>query len=134
VKPAASVELRYWRFWALGGLALALVILVLSLMPAEQLPEVRISDKVEHILAYVALAFWFGSICARRRFVWIALMLIGYGLLVELLQGGMGWGRQADLYDLIADAAGIAAGLLLAMTPLGGWARWLESWQRQLTR
>jgi VanZ family protein len=119
--------LRYWRLWMMCGLFLALVITWLSLMPVEQLPEVKLSDKVEHILAYVALAFWFGSLTTRRNLGWVAVILMGYGVLIELLQEWMQWGRQGDVYDLGADVLGIAAGLLLVLTPLGRWARWLES-------
>jgi VanZ family protein len=131
VKARVLPGLRYWRFWVLGGLGLAAVITVLSLMPAHHLPEAGLSDKVEHILAYVALAFWFGGITARRSYGWLASILIVYGVLIELLQAWMGWGRHADLYDVVADAAGIATGLLLALTPAGRWASWLESMQRQ---
>jgi VanZ family protein len=131
VKLALLPELRYRSFWILGGVCLALVITYLSLAPGDQLPEVRLWDKFEHVLAYVALAMWFGGITVRRGHLWVALALIGYGVLIELLQGWMGLGRQAELYDLGADAAGIIAGLLLALTPVGRWAVWLESLQRQ---
>jgi VanZ family protein len=131
VKARVLPGLRYWRFWLLGGLGLAAVITALSLMPAQHLPEAGLSDKAGHILAYVALAFWFGGITARRSYGWLALILIVYGVLIELLQAWMGWGRHAELYDIAADAAGIATGLLLALTPVGRWASWLESMQRQ---
>jgi VanZ family protein len=131
VKPMVLPGLRYWRFWVLGGFGLAAVITALSLMPAQQLPEAGVSDKVGHILAYVSLAFWFGGITARRSYGWLALVLIVYGVLIELLQALMGWGRHADIYDIGADVAGIATGLLLALTPAGRWASWLESMRRQ---
>lgn len=131
MKPVVLPELRYGRLWILGGICLVIAIAVLSLMPGNQLPEVGLWDKFQHILAYVALAFWFGGITTRRCHAWIAAGLMAFGALIELLQGRMGWGRQADLFDLGANAAGIAAGLLLTLTPLGRWARWLESWQRQ---
>jgi VanZ family protein len=131
VTPAALPGLRYWRLWMLCGVGLVLVITWLSLAPLEQLPEVKMSDKLEHMLAYVALAFWFGSLTARRSLGWVALALMGYGALIELFQDGMQWGRQGDVRDLGANALGIAAGLLLVLTPLGRWARWLESQLRQ---
>jgi VanZ family protein len=132
VKPAVLPELHYSRVWLLGGFCLATGIAVLSLMPVEKLPEVRVWDKFQHILAYVALGFWFCSITTRRSHAWIAVGLLAYGVLIELLQGQMGMGRQADMFDLGANAAGIASGWLLALTPLGRWAHWLESWQRQI--
>jgi hypothetical protein len=131
VRPAVLPDLRHRWLWKLGGLCLALAVLVLSLLPVEQLPQVRVWDKFQHMLAYVALALWFGSITPRRRYAWIAAGLMAYGAFIELLQGWMEQGRHADLSDLGANATGIAAGLLLALTPLGRWAHWLESWQRQ---
>jgi len=131
VKPAVRPELRYGRLWMAGGVLLAAFITVLSLLPGDQLPQVRIWDKFQHILAYVALAFWFGSIVVRRRYLLLVVALMCFGVCIELLQGQMGWGRQADLFDLGANATGIAVGMLLALTPLGRWALWIESWQRQ---
>ncbi len=124
-------ELRFRRFWMLSGISIALLIATLSLLPSSELPDVKFSDKYQHALAFLLLAFWFGSIVVRRDFFWIALALLGFGALIELVQGWMGLGRQADLLDLRADAIGIALGLLLALTPAGGWARWLESGLRK---
>ena len=131
MKPAVLPGLRYGQWWMLGGFFLALAILALSILPGEQLPDVKLWDKFQHILAYVALALWFGGITPRRSHGWVAGGLMAYGILIEFLQGWMQQGRQADLFDLGANATGIAAGLLLALTPLGRWAQWLESWQRQ---
>jgi VanZ family protein len=131
VKPVVLPELRYGRLWMLGGICLLIGITLLSLMPGEQLPTVRVWDKLLHILAYVALAFWFASITVRRSHAWVATGLMVYGVLIELTQGQMSLGRQADLFDLGANAVGIAGGLLIALTPLGRWASWLESRQRQ---
>ncbi len=39
-------------------------------------------------------------------------------------------GRTADVYDMAANAAGVAAGLLLAALLTGGWAQRIESWLR----
>ncbi|MEO8314882.1 MAG: VanZ family protein [Pseudomonadota bacterium] len=134
MQPIVRPDLRFPRFWLLGGLTMVLIITFLSLMPGDKLPDAHLSDKVEHILAYVALALWFGGIMTRSSYLLIVLALLAFGVLIELLQGGMGWGRQADLLDLGADAVGIAAGLLLALTPVGRWARWLESLQHQIAR
>ena len=55
----------------------------------------------------------------RRDILWLALGLVAFGGLIELLQGWMSLGREADIKDLVADALGIATGLLLAVSPLG---------------
>jgi len=126
VKPIVLPELRYRRLWLLSGLAIALCIAAVCLVPSRNLPTVNVSDKIEHALAFALLAFWFGSIVVRHDFLWLALSLLAFGALIELIQGWMGWGREADLLDLRADAIGIILGMLLAVTPLGRWARWLE--------
>ena len=48
------------------------------------------------------------------------------GVLVEVLQGMMQLGRQADIYDVYADIVGISGAVLLALTPLGRWPNWVE--------
>lgn len=131
MQPLVRPDLRLVRFWMTAGLGLVLVITYLSLMPNDRLPEPGFSDKVNHILAYVALALWFGGILPRRSYLKLVLALMAYGVLIEVLQWWMAWGREGELLDVGADAAGIAAGLLLAATPLGRWASWLESLSRQ---
>lgn len=109
------------------GIAMLLVILVVCLMPSQELPKTGLSDKAEHMLAFAAVAFWFGSIVARYDLAWLALLLVAFGGLIEISQESMGWGRSGDWRDLAADTLGIAIGMGLALTPLGRWARWLEA-------
>jgi VanZ family protein len=123
--------LRYPRFWMLCGFGIVFGILSLCLLPSDDVPQVNVSDKLEHVAAFVLLAFWFGSIVSRRAYLRLALALVAYGALIEVLQGTMHLGREPELLDIVADAAGIMPGLLLALTPLGRWAFWLESLQRQ---
>ncbi len=118
--------LRYRRLWLAGGIAMLLVITVVCLLPMKELPSTGMSDKTEHFLAFGALAFWFGSIVVRRDLPWVALAAIAFGGMIELAQSSMGLGRQGDLLDLTADTIGVVIGVLLALTPLGRWARWFE--------
>jgi hypothetical protein len=70
---------------------------------------------VEQVLAVVAaLSFW----PARRRDLWVTLGLLAFGAFIEVVQAQIP-GRAGEWPDLLADATGIAAGLLL----LGG-LRW----------
>jgi len=127
LKPVVLPELRYRRFWFGVGIAIAVVVAVVCLIPGGKLPDVGLtSDKIEHFVAFAMLAFWFGSILVRRDLFWLALALVAFGGLIELAQGAMRWRRDADVHDLAADALGVAAGISLALTPLGRWARWLE--------
>lgn len=127
MKPVVLPELRYRRLWFGVGIAIAVAILVVCLVPGGRLPDVRVSDKTEHLVAFMMLAFWFGSIVVRRDLFWLVVALVAFGGLIELAQGAMRLGRQADVRDLVADTIGVLLGLALAMTPLGRWASWLEN-------
>jgi VanZ family protein len=118
--------LRYPRAWFLDGLLIATAITVASLLPAHDLPALGISDKLEHAVAYLLLAFWFASVMARRDYPYLVLALLAFGGGIEIAQGLMGLGREADLLDLAADGVGVLAGVALAATPLGCWAKVIE--------
>jgi len=126
MRQALLPSLRYPRAWFGAGLLIASAITVTSLLPARDLPALGISDKVEHAVAYLLLAFWFASVMARRDFVYLVLALLAFGGGIEIAQGLMGLGREADLLDLAADGVGIVAGVVLAATPLGRWAEVIE--------
>lgn len=126
MKPVLQQDLKYPRLWFLAGLLLAVVVAVLSLLPVASLPRIRIWDKIEHATAYVLLAFWFGSVIFRRDLPGLFIALLLFGALIELAQSAMGLGRQADWHDVLANGVGALAGVLLALTPLGQWAHWVE--------
>ena len=126
MKPVLLTTLRYPRAWLCLGLLMALFITVMSLLPANNLPSLGISDKIEHAAAYAVLAFWFASVMGRWDYLYLFLALLAFGGGIEIAQGLMGLGREADLLDLAADAAGSVVGLGLAATPLGRWARFIE--------
>lgn len=123
--------MRYPRAWFCLGLLLAAIITTLSLLPAQQLPQIGLSDKIRHAIAYLLLGFWFASVIARWDYVFVLLALIALGGGIEIAQGLMGLGRESDLRDFAANALGAAAGIGLAMTPLGRWVGVLE---QRLTR
>jgi VanZ family protein len=127
VKPVLRPALRLSRLWFCLGLLIAVLITIASLIPARDVPDLGVSDKFEHAFAYVLLAFWLASVIVRRDYLPLALLLLVFGGAIEVAQGLMRLGRHAELLDLLADGVGIVAGVLLAMTPLGHWADWLES-------
>ncbi len=73
-------------------------------------------DKANHLLAFVALTllaeagFWSAWTPAQRR-LRVALGLLAFGLFIEVVQAGIP-SRSAEAADLLADALGIALGLL----------------------
>ena len=123
-------RLPHARLWYTLGAVLTLVIVVLSLVPQKDLPQLRVSDKIEHATAFAALAVWFGGLLAQRHYVWLALALLALGGAIEIAQGLMGLGRMADARDLIADGWGIIFGLTLCALGLRHWAQRVERWWR----
>lgn len=104
---------RQWRFVLL---ALAVTVSFLALAPSLP-PSVGTGwDKLNHIIAFAALA-----VSACRGFsgsAWatvVALLaVLAFGVLIELLQL-LVEGRSAERGDLLADALGTGAGTLLAL-------------------
>ncbi|HKT73487.1 MAG TPA: VanZ family protein [Steroidobacteraceae bacterium] len=111
--------------WIIGWVLLATVIYT-GLEPARYVPNLHVSDKVEHATAYFAMCFWFGGLLERRRYPLLTVGLLALGAAIEVAQGWMGWGRTADFRDFIADAAGVAVGLGFLWAGFGGWAYRLE--------
>ncbi len=80
--------------------------------PIQALEQVPVSDKLEHMAGYAALAFLPALHEGRRRLVWMAIFAVAVGILIEFIQPS--FGRDFEIGDMVADAGGVAAGLLLA--------------------
>ncbi|MGE0113876.1 MAG: VanZ family protein [Steroidobacteraceae bacterium] len=120
-------DLRYGRIWLVLGWIAVTIALILNLMPGYELHGINLNDKLEHVMGYVLLTLWFCGIYPRARYWAIALAFLGMGVLVEILQGVMHWGRTADIHDVYADMVGIGVGLTLAALGLYRWPRWIEA-------
>ena len=97
------------------------LLIALCLLPGEDVPEVDVVgiDKVVHFLMFVVFSLlWWRHVTNRPI---VRLLLFGLLLAVgtEFLQGALNWGRIADPFDAVANAAGLAAGLAAAR-------RWLS--------
>ena len=125
------IALRYsWR-WQIAGFLLLVLVMIAALVPKlpfhELATQFRISDKVMHIVAFTFLAAWFSGQYEKRSYWRIALGLIAFGILIELVQSTVSY-RTAEWMDLIGDAAGIAIGLLIGVLGAGGWSMRVEEW------
>jgi VanZ family protein len=76
-------------------------------------------DKANHTLAFLALtlAGCLGFRGARRGTLWVLLGIFGLGCAIELVQLFVP-GRSCEWQDLLADSAGIALGLAVALAAL----------------
>ena len=118
-------ELRLAKFWFATAYLLLLALGILSLIPA---PDIGGSDKVAHFLAYAALSAWFSLLVEERKSLWLILFgLIGYGLLLELLQSFISY-RSGDMADAVANSFGVIAGLPFYFSPLRRMLREVDSW------
>ncbi len=116
----ALKPLRHPRAWlALWWLAVA-VVFVVCLVPAPDLPRTPPGfDKVEHVLAFFLLAASAVQLYRGRRALWrAAIGLLALGVAIELAQYAFTATRSMDPRDVLADAAGVAAGFAIALTPL----------------
>ncbi len=100
-----SLKLKY--FWRGSAITLLVLVLVASLLPPENIPSGN--DKVQHFVSYAVLASWWFLVFQKRYIkerVFIAISLVLFGGLVEILQGMTGY-RFADINDALANSMGI---------------------------
>ncbi|OMQ14744.1 hypothetical protein A7K94_0214420 [Modestobacter sp. VKM Ac-2676] len=98
---------------ARGAFAVAtLVSLAVLFAPASDVPSAPPGvDKVVHVLLFAVLAAS-GRWAGVRRGV-LAVLLVGYAAVSELLQSLPVLNRSTSVADLVADVAGVVLGLLV---------------------
>jgi VanZ family protein len=121
-----ALPLRYRAVWLGIGVVALVVGLGLALAPLAAPPRILGGDKGVHFLSMMLLTIWFLGICDTRMTAWVAILLAGYGIGVEILQGFTPY-RAADPYDVLADLGGVATGVLASVVGLRHWCRRLES-------
>lgn len=122
------------RLWKAAIALLVLAILAGSLLPMPRLATADGLDKLEHFLAYGALALLASGIVVPER-LWISMArCFALGVAVELLQGYVVTGRSADWADLVANALGVLAAWAAASGGRAGWARHVEAWLARRSR
>lgn len=112
-------------FWQIVWISWAVIIAVLSLIPGDQLPQIDwefISiDTLVHFIMYLVLAFSMGlstlkknlNLSKTKLYLLILTAGIGYGALIEILQGTLIYRRYFDLMDLLANSLGTIFGIIL---------------------
>ncbi len=99
----------------------ALAVLVLSIMPSNDLPEVEFHffDKIAHIGMYTVLSSLIYGYAVRKyttpsfKLAVICFLLAsGYGLLMEILQHCFFESRSFEFYDIISNIIGSLIGVV----------------------
>lgn len=98
-----------------------IVIFILTSIPAESVPSVGISDKLQHLLAYCVLAMLlYLTLVIQNKFpllksnaiTFSIIILFVYGVLDELHQLLIP-GRSGEVMDVVADVVGGIIGLII---------------------
>jgi VanZ family protein len=98
-----------------------IILFTATTIPGNQLPDIHLSDKIEHFSAFFVLAILLNLTMIYQRkslllFNYAALVTIiiclSYGAIDELHQMFIP-GRSADLRDWLADSAGVIIGVLI---------------------
>lgn len=120
--------LRFTGWWVTLGAALLALVIFLCLEPPDGGGASRINDKLAHFLAFFALSGWFAALVERRFYWLVALGMLSVGGLIEVAQSLMALGRSADVFDFVADAAGVGVGILINLPIRDSWFGRLERW------
>lgn len=103
--------------------------LSLANLSPPQIPG-KLGDKYNHLIAYAFLMLWFGQLYQHSR-AWfrIAILLILFGSLMELLQGVLPH-RWFDFNDALANTMGVIFGVLVLFVGGDGVLNTLAHWIR----
>lgn len=122
-------RLRFRRFWMLLGVLLVLATLYVCLRPVSGQPPTLLNlDKLQHFTAYLVLTAWFGALLDRRRYGWMTAFMLLLGGGIEVAQGAMQLGRDAELADMLANTLGIVAGIGVSLAGRDSWLARIERW------
>lgn len=113
VKP-----LRHRNAWLALWLFGVTVLVVVCLLPSPDLPNLHVSDKLEHAAAFALLAGSAVQLFERRALLMVAIGLLALGAGIEFAQALFTTTRAMEAADVVADTVGIVVGLSVALTPL----------------
>jgi len=86
------------------------VITFLSLNSLTSTPQINIphKDKIVHFIFYfVFVILWYKAFNSQNKYiVTIVVLAIIYGIVIEVLQHTLTKNRSADIFDVVANAAG----------------------------
>jgi VanZ family protein len=116
----------WWLWWAAGWVLLALTVNESLQRQVWKVAEVIAWDKANHFVGYFLLTTWFTGVARRNRYWVVGLLLIAFGGALEIAQGMMHEGRQADWLDFTANSLGVSAAVTAALLGLGNWMVWIE--------
>jgi len=127
------LQIAYPKLWRIASFAGMAIVLIGTLIPPDWLWSnepgnlLSVSDKWLHGITFAVLTLWFSGQYAPSAYWRIVLGLLAFGLLIEICQRATSY-RSAEMADMLANALGITAGMLVAITGAGGWSPSFENW------
>ncbi len=94
-------------------------VLIASLISMKNMPKIEVpgKDKTIHFIFYSVLTFlWYLALQKKYKnkalkYI-IALAVIIYGIIIEVLQGALTQNREMDFYDVMANSGGALLALI----------------------
>ena len=122
-----TLPLRYPRFWLGSSLVLLITVLALSAIRSPVQSAFSNTDKWTHLLAFTFLMIWFSGLFRFRLSALVAVGLLIYGILIEVLQTFVVY-RYSEPADVLFDLFGILIGWALSAAGLRHWCQTAEGW------
>ena len=97
------------------AVAWTLLIVALCSIPGDDIPEVTIwgYDKLGHFVMFAGFGWLWAWVAPKRALGWVLVAGIAFAVLTEVYQGLLPFDRTPDLYDVLADLAGLFAALFV---------------------
>lgn len=110
---------RYFALWRAAGWLIVVAIIVFSLTPQQpHIGRLEMNDKLGHLTAYAIGMGWFAALYpSMTQRVGYAGFFIALGIALEFAQAFTPY-RQFELFDMLADGIGVAAGFMLGQPVL----------------
>lgn len=120
-------KLRYaWLWWAIGYVLLVWTVNDSLERHPPNFGGIFPNDKAIHFTGYFLLATWFAGVVRRSQYWLLGVLLVAFSGLIEIAQGLMHNGRDAEWLDLLANTIGVTTALVIASLGLGKWMVWIE--------
>jgi VanZ family protein len=100
-------------------IAASIFTLYAALAPGDDTAGLIPWDKAKHFIVFYGLTFLATLALPRSRFWKIGGVLLAFGIAIEILQGLPIVGRDADIFDVVADTLGI--GFFFGPIVVRGW-------------
>lgn len=106
------------RKYLIAAFFWTIAITVLSLVSLKGLPSIttlKFKDKIIHFMFYfVFVILWAKGLSLKKiNLLWLFLIAVFYGIIIEIFQSLFTVSRQADVFDALANTIGAFTGLFI---------------------